>query len=291
MSDRMTKWLWAGVAVLVAALAYYGEPVVRPLIMHQVLGIASTRVPGQAHELALIPFTVFLIVRLGIYAIGLGVLCALPAFDDARALLRPVQWPRYTSVGLATGFTVMALTILGIVATGAAHLAYAGGTPLKATGFALGWLLNDLIGAAGEEILFRGLIFLALARVAGKPAAAIGSALLFSLDHGANPGASLIWMVRLFAQGLLLAYALVRTRSLWWSIAYHAGWNFASAPFFGAIGSGFADEGHLMTLTPTGSPLITGGDVGPEGSAFAFAAVVLAWGILWLATRKRAATD
>jgi len=148
-------------------------------------------------------------------------------------------------------------------------------------------LANDFIGAAGEEILFRGLIFLGLRRLGGTTLALVGSALAFSLVHGANPGASTIWMMRLFAQGLLLAYAVVRTGTLWWSIAYHAGWNWASAPIFGAVGSGYTDQGHLMTLTPSGSFLITGGDVGPEGSIFAFVAVAVATGLLFLTTRSK----
>ncbi len=282
----LRQWGLAFIALAVAALAYYAEPVVRPFILHDVLGVHSTRVAGQATELALWPFTVFLIVRLAIYAAALGLLCAIPAFDDARAIARPKRPFLSIPMGLGTGILVMSLTILAIVATGAAHLDYAGGSPLTAAGFGLGWLVNDIIGAAGEEILFRGLIFVALSRVGGKWVGIVGSALAFSLDHGANPGASVIWMVRLFAQGLLLAYAVVRTRSLFWSIAYHAGWNWASAPLFGAVGSGFTDQGHVMTMVPTGSSLITGGDVGPEGSLFAFVAVLLAGGLLLLTLRK-----
>ena len=287
LPKSLDKWGLAFAALAIAALAYYAEPVVRPFVLHNVLGVQSTRVAGQATELALWPFTVFLIVRLGIYAAVLALLCAIPAFDDAREIVHPR--PPYLSIpiGLATGIGVMSLTILAIVFTGAAHIDYAGGSPLGAAGFGLGWLVNDIIGAAGEEILFRGLIFVALSRLGGKWVGVIGSALAFSLDHGANPGASLIWMIRLFAQGGLLAYAVIRTRSLWWSIAYHAGWNWASAPLFGAVGSGFTDQGHVMTLTPTGSPFITGGDVGPEGSLFAFVAVVLA-GVLLLLTTKDA---
>ncbi len=86
---------------------------------------------------------------------------------------------------------------------------------------------------------------------------------------------------------MLLAYAVYRTRSFWWSIGYHAGWNWASAPLFGAAGSGYLNQGHLLDFTPTGSAWITGGAVGPEGSIFAFVAVLCACGLLFAFTRDR----
>jgi len=77
-----------------------------------------------------------------------------------------------------------------------------------------------------------------------------------------------------------LAYAVYRTGSLWWSVGYHAGWNWASAPLFGAAGSGYLDQGHLFDFLPYGSVWLTGGAVGPEGSLFAFLAVVMAFVLL-----------
>ena len=97
-----------------------------------------------------------------------------------------------------------------------------------------------------------------------------------------------MWLFRLFLQGVLLAYAVFRTGSLWWSVGYHTGWNWASAPLFGAAGSGYLDAGHIFDFTPTGATIVTGGVVGPEGSIFAFAAVLLASVLLVLTTRNRA---
>jgi hypothetical protein len=69
-------------------------------------------------------------------------------------------------------------------------------------------------------------------------------------------------------------------------VGYHTGWNWASAPLFGAAGSGYLDQGHLFDFTPTGSVLITGGTVGPEGSIFAFVAVLCAFILLLASTRQ-----
>lgn len=113
---------------------------------------------------------------------------------------------------------------------------------------------------------------------------------MFSVLHLGNPGANLVWLLRLFVQGVLLAYAVYRTGSVWWSIGYHTGWNWASAPLFGAAGSGFLDQGHLLDFKPIGSAWITGGTVGPEGSVYAFLAVLCAFGLLITVTPVRRAS-
>ncbi len=188
----------------------------------------------------------------------------------------------YLLKGLAIGLAVMAATILTIVAVGAAQLYPSPGSAVLHAAYGAAWLVAETLGAAGEELLFRGLILILAARLFGMRPAILISALAFALAHGANPGASPIWMIRLAAAGLLLGYSVVRSGSLWWATGYHAGWNLASAPLFGAAGSGYIDQGHLFTFLPTGPSWITGGPVGPEGSLFAFAAVgFAAVALLW----------
>jgi CAAX protease family protein len=169
-----------------------------------------------------------------------------------------------------------------ILTVGDAQLRLSPGTASIHAAYGIAWLLGEIIGAAGEEVLFRGLILVLASRLFGVRIAIVISALAFSLAHGANPGTRYIWMVRLAAAGMLLAYSVVRSGTLWWGIGYHAGWNFASAPLFGAVGSGYLDQGHIFSFLPSGNPLVTGGPVGPEGSAFAFLAVVIGFGFLIL---------
>jgi hypothetical protein len=186
--------------------------------------------------------------------------------------------------GLGIGLLVMAGTILAIVALGDAQLKASPGTAWTHVLYGGKWLLGEVVGAAGEELLYRGLILVAVSRIAGTKAAIFVSAFAFTLGHVLNPGASLIWMIRLFAAGLLLCYSVLRTGSLWWAIGYHAGWNWMSAPFFGAAGSGYIDEGHIFSFGPAGPNWVTGGAVGPEGSVFAFLAVLLGAFLLLVTT-------
>lgn len=194
---------------------------------------------------------------------------------------------RHFTIGLLIGLLVMALVILGIANLGDATITTSGQSGVSALVYGSGWLAFDAIGALGEELYGRVAVLLVAERFVGWKGAIIISGLMFSMVHIGNPGTSAIWLIRLGAQGALLAYAVYRTRSLWWSVGYHTGWNWASAPLFGAAGSGYLDEGHLFGFDPHGSVWITGGVVGPEGSVFAFLAVMMALAFLLIATRNR----
>ncbi|WP_158543426.1 CPBP family intramembrane glutamic endopeptidase [Dyella solisilvae] len=199
--------------------------------------------------------------------------------------LRDRAGVRHFAIGLLTGLVVMVFAILSIAGLGDAIISASGESVVSALFYGGGWLASDAVGALGEELYGRAAILLVAERFFGWKAAIVISGLMFSMVHIGNPGASAIWLVRLGAQGALLAYAVYRTRSLWWSVGYHTGWNWASAPLFGAAGSGYLDEGHLFDFNPHGSTWITGGAVGPEGSLFAFLAVMLALSFLLIATR------
>jgi hypothetical protein len=216
-----------------------------------------------------------------IWWLAIAALVAVIDPPGVAPVLRPDKRQAiYFLKGLAIGFAVMAAVVLMIVAVGDAQLHSSPGSAPVHMAYGVAWLLAEILGAAGEEVLYRGLILVLVTRLFGKRTAIVTSAFAFALAHGANPGASYVWMVRLAVAGLLLAYSVFRSGTVWWGTGYHAGWNFASAPLFGAVGSGYLDRGSIFTFLPSGSALITGGSVGPEGSAFAFLAVVVGIGFL-----------
>lgn len=144
-----------------------------------------------------------------------------------------------------------------------------------------------IIGAAGEELAGRVAVLLVAQPLIGRRGAILASGVLFAGIHLGNPGVTNVWLARLFLQGLLLAYAMYRTGSFWWSVGYHAGWNWGGAPLFGAAGSGYLNEGHLLNFVPIGPEWITGGSVGPEGSIFAFFAMLAAFVLLIVITTRK----
>ena len=79
-----------------------------------------------------------------------------------------------------------------------------------------------------EEALFRGVILQGLARQRGPRAAALWTAAFFALFHFYNP-----WqIVPTFFLGLLLAWVVMTTGSLWPSIVLHAAFNGLSLAVF-----------------------------------------------------------
>ena len=277
------SWL----ALLLLAVAWFALPVLEEALRGPPARLLHLHMI-QGGALALGPFAWEMFVR---FALDLALLAAILLLlgrpnvgfplSDRRGVCRLL-------LGAAIGVGVMVAAILAIVALGAARVAYSGQAASAAVLNGLGWVAVDLLGAAGEEIYGRGAVLLVATAFFGWRGAAHVSGAVFLALHLGNPGASPVWLFRLFLQGVLLAYAVFRIGSLWWSVGYHTGWNWASAPLFGAAGSGYLDAGHIFDFTPTGATIVTGGVVGPEGSIFAFAAVLLASVLLVLTTRHRA---
>jgi hypothetical protein len=260
-------------------LTFFSEPSINRLVRAALhTGRLMTR--NGEHQFALLPFTAFLAIRLVVYVIGFTCVRQMLRGLPGLALAPMASRMGFGLSGLATGVLAMSVAILSIIALGGADLRMAQDHVFPALAYLTGWMVCSIIGAAAEEVFYRGMVLLTLDRIGGRAVAMTGSALAFVAIHTDNPGVSPLWLLRLFLQGLLLAYAVYRTGSLWWSIGYHAGWNFASAPLFGAAGSGYGAEGHLLAFQPQGPGWLTGNAVGPEGSIFAFGAMAIALGLL-----------
>jgi hypothetical protein len=85
-----------------------------------------------------------------------------------------------------------------------------------------------------------------------------------------------------------LAAAYFATRTLWFPIGLHFGWNFAEDFIFGVRISGHVARPAIVEGTLTGSPLWTGGAYGPESSIWAIGlAAILSAVLIAIAIRRR----
>src|SRR5438552_13096016 len=88
--------------------------------------------------------------------------------------------------------------------------------------------------------------------------------------------------------GILLAAAYFATRTLWFPIGLHFGWNFAEDFIFGVRMSGHAQRPAIVDGTLTGSSLWTGGVYGLESSIWAIGmAAILSGVLIAIAIRRR----
>lgn len=137
--------------------------------------------------------------------------------------------------------------------------------------YGIGFILVGLF----EEFSFRGYMQFTLGSGIGFWPAAIVLSLIFGAIHLRNFGEA--WFGGLMAGsfGLLAAFALSRTGNIWFPVGMHAGWDWGETYLYSVPDSGFLAQGHLLNSSFHGPTWLTGGTVGPEGSAFVFVVLAL----------------
>ncbi|MGD0788734.1 MAG: type II CAAX endopeptidase family protein [Terracidiphilus sp.] len=98
---------------------------------------------------------------------------------------------------------------------------------------------------------------------------------LFGVIHVSNNGENWIGIFAAAAIGFVFCVSVRLTGSAWWAIGCHAAWDWAETYFYGAADSGLPAQGHLLTTTPEGNPLWSGGTDGPEGSLLVLGVILL----------------
>lgn len=196
----------------------------------------------------------------------------------------------FTADRAALADTGRGLLLGGVLLGGAAALLALTGTAVfvRDAGNAPQYVLHLLVvltffflAAAAEELLFRGYAFQALTEWVGVWPAVIVSSAIFSWMHGGNPSIDAIAFANIFLAGVMLALAYLRTRSLWFATAVHAGWNWTMAALLDFPVSGLtAFDTPLYDAVETGPDWWTGGAFGPE-AGLAGTAVITA-GSVWL---------
>jgi membrane protease YdiL (CAAX protease family) len=177
--------------------------------------------------------------------------------------------------GVPYGFAMLSLLLVAIAAF---HGMSLGGITLNRhdaikNGFlyAIGFLLVGLC----EEISFRGYMQATLTDGIGFWPAALVLSCLFGYIHLGNSGEAIFGAVMAGSFGILAAFSLARTGSLWFAIGMHAAWDWGETYFYGTPDSGLVASGHLYSASFHGARWLTGGSVGPEGSYFALAVLVV----------------
>jgi uncharacterized protein len=189
-------------------------------------------------------------------------------------------------VGVAGGVAALSALVLALKMSG---LLIFDGQVLhgkSALGYGLQWGLAFLLTALFEESLLRGYLQFALTRGIGFWWAAFVLSLGFGALHLPNHGESPIGILSVVGIGLVFCLSLWLTKSLYWAVGLHAGWDWAESYLYGVSDSGRASSGHLFATHPSGGLLWSGGATGPEGSIYVIPVMaVIALGV-WIAWSK-----
>ncbi len=137
-----------------------------------------------------------------------------------------------------------------------------------------------LIGAAAEEILFRGFGFQILLRAFGPFSTLLPIGALFGFLHGANPHSSAFSIVNTMGFGVLFGYAFIRSHDIWFPFGLHFGWNLTLL-LFGANISGITMRITTYEVAWDRSGFWSGGEYGPEASVLATISLVLLALAVW----------
>jgi CAAX protease family protein len=187
--------------------------------------------------------------------------------------------------GALAGLVSLTLLVTALAATGGLQVSVAPTAVLPAVAISLGYATLFLLLAIREEFLYRGYGLFTLTEVVGFWPAAIASTAWFAWSHAGNANESALGLANVAVFGLLACLALKRTGNLWLVIGFHASWDWGETYLFGVGDSGHPPvPGHLLTaiVSSKAPPWLSGGSVGPEGSALCAGIFV----ILWLACMR-----
>jgi membrane protease YdiL (CAAX protease family) len=164
------------------------------------------------------------------------------------------------------------------------------------------WIPAFLAIGFFEEYLFRGYLQFTLARGLSGLArflpegtdprdvgfwlAALIVSFGFGAVHGSNPGESPAGLICAGVASLLFCFSLWRTGSLWWAVGMHAAWDYGQSVLFGVADSGALFDHRLLQTHPVGTPLLSGGATGPEGSIFALVPLILLATVIHFTQRR-----
>ena len=192
-------------------------------------------------------------------------------------------------VGLFMGASGIALVTLGMMASGCLRLAWGNVVISRhATLSVVGLVISSsLLGPITEEIESRGYLFQNVFRGWGATIATIITALVFAARHLQNPNVSALGIINIALFSIGLTVGMLRLRSLWYTIGWHAAWNFSLVFILGVPTSGYSLTGFdiarasLFSSVSSGKEWLTGGGFGPEGSILATVVILLQIIIMW----------
>jgi membrane protease YdiL (CAAX protease family) len=207
----------------------------------------------------------------------------------------------YLLAGIAIGLIAISLLVFILIHSGLLIIDHRLLSASKALLYALLWIPGFLAIGLFEEYFFRGFLQYTLARglsglsrylpgnldprAVGFWSAAILVSFGFGAVHGSNPGESPVGLFCAASASLVFCFSLWRTGSLWWPIGLHAAWDYGQSFLYGVGDSGIFISPRLLETHPVGSPLLSGGATGPEGSIFSLCVLGAIAGVIALTQR------
>ncbi|MDT8718283.1 CPBP family intramembrane metalloprotease [Clostridium sp. 19966] len=176
-----------------------------------------------------------------------------------------LEWHKNSFVDIIFGIIIGFIVMLGIFIV-ESKLSFVSINDISIRRLSAEVLINILVMAMIEEVVFRGLVLKGLISITkNKSIAVFISAILFGLAHADNPHANAITVISNSLGGAMYAIAYLESKSLYFSIAIHFSWNYFQGPIFGFPVSGFNFPGVISQSVISSNITLMGGMYGPEG--------------------------
>lgn len=241
---------------------------------------ASVTASGVALPRAAFVWDMLYRVSLLVTALAAGYLCArvlegLPWRSLGLTLHRGWWWDLL--IGSAIGFAAILIAVAIAKLGGGLHFSFSTDGLARIARSLIGSAVLLIVAALAEEAMFRGYGLQTLARARLASSGVLLTCALFGFVHLANPNVVPgFTMINTALAGVWLGVAYLRTRSLWFPLGVHWGWNWALGWFFGLPISGARIVSHpLLEASDIGPFWLTGGSYGIEGGVAATIAMLL----------------
>lgn len=133
--------------------------------------------------------------------------------------------------------------------------------------YATFWVIPTLLVGLFEEIAFRGYAQHTLSSAFGFWPSALLISAVFGAAHLFDRTYTWFGVVSAGMFGLLFSLTLFRTGALWLAISFHAAFDYSQIFLFSPNNGAVKTSAHLLSSSLHGPVWLTGGTVGPEGSA------------------------
>ncbi len=140
-----------------------------------------------------------------------------------------------------------------------------------------------ILGAAAEEVMFRGYLLQTFAR-ANLAWFAVGlTAVFFASAHLGNKNANAISTINTALAGIWLGAAYLKTRNLWFPFGIHLMWNWFQGAIFGVEVSGITKftTAPLLREIDSGPAWLTGETYGLEGGIACTFALIISLAVIY----------
>lgn len=182
--------------------------------------------------------------------------------------------------GLAFGIIAISTVFIILLVTGNVSVAKGLAHPEFTFDMLTGLLMFILVGF-GEEIFSRGYCMTVLNQTGNRWVVVLVSSMIFSILHAVNPNVSALGLINIFLVGVLFAYMVLKTGSIWMPIGFHITWNYLQGNIFGFEVSGQEIQGGLYSTRYITENIVNGGKFGPEGGIATTIILLIFFVIIW----------